>query len=162
MDNLTARHLVNPVHALVVGLGDVVGLVIKDNLTHHHAMLAEHLGEFAGVYARDARHVLALEPVAQTLNSIPMGVLLTVVAHDDGRGINLVALHERRDAVVADGERGYAVVAHQGVSEGHHLTSIRGVGETLGIAHHGRVEHHFASHRLLIAERTAVEACSVA
>ena len=125
-------------------------------------MLAEHLGQLAGVDAGDARHMLALEPFAQTLHGIPMVVLLAVVTHDDGRGIDAIALHERGYAVGADGERGHAIVAHQGIREGHHLPGIGGIGETLGIAHHGRVEHHFARHRLFIAERTAVEACSVA
>ena len=76
-----ARHVV---HAFVLRRGHVVGLIVEEDFSHHHPMLAQHLGEFAGVYSRDAGHFLAFQPVAQTLGGVPVAVLFAVVAHDDG------------------------------------------------------------------------------
>ena len=78
-DDFLATHLVHEVHTLVVGLGHIVGFIIKENLAHHHTMLAEHLGQFTRVDASDAGHFLALEPVCQTLHGVPVAIILAVV-----------------------------------------------------------------------------------
>ena len=72
-----------------------------------------------------------------------------------------LALHEVSQFVVFKGERRHAVVANERIGEHHELASIGGVGQRLGIAGHGGVEHHFACHRPFVAERFAVELCAV-
>ena len=121
---LLAAHLVHEVHALVVGLRDVIRLVVKKYLSHHHAVLAQHLGELAGVDARDSGHVLALQPVGKALGGIPVTVLLAVVGHYYCRRIDLVALHEGGDAVAPERERGDAVVSDQWIGESHQLAGV--------------------------------------
>lgn len=67
--------------------------------------------------ARDAGHMLALEPVGQALHAVPVVVALTVVGTDHGSDIDLVALHEGGQAIGLDGERRHAVVANERESE---------------------------------------------
>ena len=83
--------------------------------------------------------------------------MLAIVGHDDGRGMNLLALHEVGKAVGAEREGRYTIVAHEGIGEYHELSGIRGVGETLRIAHHSRIEHYFSGYRMLIAKGFSVE-----
>ena len=160
-DNLLGRDLIDEVDALIGGLGDVVGLIVEDDLTHHHTVLAQHLGQLAGVDARDAGHMLALEPVGQTLVAVPVVVLFAIVGADHGGNVNLVALHECGQAIGLNGKRRYAVVADKGEGECEDLTGIGGVGERLGVAHHGGVEHHLAGYRLIVSEAAAAEARAV-
>ncbi len=156
-DNLLARHFVHEIDTLVLRHGDVVRCVVEEYLPHHHALLAQALGEFAGVDARDARHVLALEPVGKALHGIPVGEIGAVVADDDGGGMDFLALHIVRQAVLTDGERRDTVVAHQREGQHHQLPRVGGVGQALGVAHHRRIENHLARHGLLVAEGCSVK-----
>ena len=99
-------------------------------------MLAQHLRQFARVNARDARHLLALEPLAEALDGIPMGMLLAIIGH--------------------------AIVAHQRKSHREKLTRIGRVGKALRVAHHGSVEHYLAGHGLLVAEALTMKLSTVA
>ena len=60
--DVLATDTINPVDSLIFSCGDIVGLVVKYYLTHHHAMLTQHLGELTGVNTRNSRHMLAFEP----------------------------------------------------------------------------------------------------
>ena len=112
-DNLLAAHLVNEVHSLVVSLWDVVWLIVEDDLTHHHTMLTKHLSQLTGIDTCDSWHFLTLQPIGKTLHSIPVAILLAVVAHDDGRSVDLVALHEGRQTICLEGEWRHTVVAYE-------------------------------------------------
>ena len=160
-DDLLAAHLSHEVHPLVLSLGNIVRLVVEENLSHHHTMLAQHLGQFAGIDARDGRHLLALEPVGQCLHAVPVAILLAVVAHDECAGIDTVALHVRGQAVLLEGDGRHAIVAHQREGECQQLPCIRGIREALGIAHHGGVEDYLAGGGALISKGGAVKLCSV-
>ena len=118
-DNLLAAHLVNEVYSLVVGLGDIVGLIVKDYLAHHYAMLAQHLGKLARINTCNTGHVLALEPVSQALYSIPVRILLAIVGHDDGRGIDAVALHKGGNTIGLDCKRRHSIISDQRKCQRH-------------------------------------------
>ena len=124
-------------------------------------MLTEHLCQLAGVDARHARHLFALEPVSQTLTGVPMGIGLTIVTHDNGQGIYPVALHESGNAIALYGKGRHAIVAYQRIGQRHQLSGIARICQALGIAHHGRVEYHLSNHGLLIAEALSLEFRSV-
>ena len=121
-------------------------------------MLAQGLGQCPRVDAGDAGYVLALEPVAQALYGVPMAVVLAVVAHDDGLGMNLLAFHEAGQPVLSEGEGRHTIVAHQWIGQCHQLSRIAWVGQALGVSRHRRVEDHLARHGLLIAERLPMQA----
>lgn len=46
-DDALGGDLVDEVDTLIGGLRHIVGLVVEDDLAHHHAMFAEHLGHHA-------------------------------------------------------------------------------------------------------------------
>ena len=161
-DNLLAAHLVNEVYTLVVSLRYVVRLIIKENLTHHHAMLTKHLSQLTGIDACDSWHFLTLQPVGKTLHCIPVAVLLAVIIHDDGRSINLVTLHEGWQTVLLESKWWHTIVAHERECKCHQLTGVRRVGQTLWISHHGCVEHNLARYRSVISKRFAMELGSIA
>ena len=75
--------------------------------------------------------------------------------------MDAVALHEQRQAIVAQTSVRYAVVAYQGIGGDQYLSCITGIGETLRIARHSGVEHHLASRIGLIAERPAAELTAI-
>ena len=156
-----ARYLGHVVHAGILGFGHVVGLVVEEDFAHHHAVLTQHLGKFAGVDAGDAGHFFAFEPVGQTFHGVPVAVFLAVVAHDDGGGIDAVALHKGGEAVGLHAEGGHAVVAYEGIGQRHELSRIRGVGKAFGITRHCRVENDFAGHGSFIAKALAVKLGSI-
>ena len=161
-DNLLAAHLVNEVNTLIVSFRYVVRLIIKENLTHHHTMLTEHLSQLTGIDACDSWHLFALQPVGKTLHCIPVAVLLAVIIHDDGRSINLVTLHEGWQTVLLESKWWHTIVAHERECKCHQLTGVRRVGQTLWISHHGCVEHNLARYRSIISKRFAMELGSIA
>ena len=161
-DNLLAAHLVYKVNSLVVSLRDVVGLIVENDFTHHHTMLTKHLSQLTCVDTRNAGHLLTLQPVGKAFHCIPVAVLLAVIAHYDGRSINLVTLHEGWQTVFLESEWWHTIVAYKWVSKCHQLTGIRRVGQALGIAHHGCVEHNLACYGGIISERFAMELGSIA
>ena len=161
MHHLLARYLLHEVHALVGGFGDIVGLVVEDEFAHHHAVLAQHLGQFARIHSRDGRNLFALQPLAEALLCMPMAVSLAIVAHDECGDVDALALEELPHTILARREGRHAVVAHEGVGHHQHLASIRGVGQTFGVAHHGCVKHYFSSHGAFVAEGFSMEFCSI-
>ena len=156
-DDFLARNFFHIVHPFVFRRRHIVGLVVEDDFAHHHAVFAQQFGEFSRVDARDARHVLALEPVGEAFAGIPVAVFRAVIAYDNGRGVYAVALHKVGKAVGIVGKGRYAVVAHKGIGERHQLPGIRRVGEAFGVAAHGGVEHDFACHGTFISERLSVK-----
>ena len=160
-DDLLAAHLVNEINSSILGCRYVLRLVVEENLTHHYAVLAQHLSKLACVDAGDAGHVLTFEPLCKTLYGIPVAVLLAVVSHDDSRSVDFVTLHECRQTVLFYCERRYTIVANQRIGQCHKLSSVRRVGERLWVAHHSSVENYLASHRCFITERLSVELGSV-
>ena len=161
-DNLLAAHLVNEVYTLIVSLRNVVRLIIKENLTHHHTMLTKHLSQLTGIDACDSWHLFALQPVGKTLHCIPVAVLLAVIIHNDGRSINLVTLHEGWQTILLKSKWWHTIVAHERECKCHQLTGVRRVGQTLWISHHGCVEHNLARYRSVISKRFAMELGSIA
>ena len=145
------------VHSFILCRRNAVGLIVKDNLAHHHAVLTQHLGQFAGVDAGDAVDFFALEPIGETFHCIPVAVLLTVVTDDDGGGIDFVTLHEVSQTFGGHAEGGHPVVSDQGIGQSHQLPGVGWVGETFRIAGHGGVEHHLSCHRGFITKRLAGE-----
>ena len=166
-DDIAATDTLHPVDGTVVFLCRL--LLWHSNIlnafelqpTHHHTMLTQHLRQGTGVDAGHTGYVLTLQPVAQRLACIPVVVLLAIVTHDDGRGINLVTLHESGEPVGLNTERRHTIVAHQRIGKHQHLAGIAGVGERLGITHHGSIEHHLTCYGLLIPEALSLESCSV-
>ena len=153
------RHEVN---ALVLRLGHVLRFVIEKDFSHHHAVFAEHFGEFTRVNARDAGHFFALQPFGQTFFRIPMRIVRTVIADDDRPRVDAVAFHESGHPIFFKREGRHTIIAHQRVSEHHKLSGIGRIGEALRIARHGRVEYDLTGHRSFIAEALSVKASTVA
>ena len=91
----------------------------------------------------------------------PVRISLTVVTHNNGRGINPVTFHKSGNTVLFHSKGRHAIVAHQRVSQRHQLSGITGIRQTLWISHHGGVEHHFTSNRFLIPEALSSEFGSV-
>ena len=89
-------HKVDP---RVIGFGYLIGHVIKEYLTHHHSMLSQYLGQLACVDACDTRNVFSLEPFGQSLYAVPVTVLSTVIAYNDGASMDFVTLHELRKSI---------------------------------------------------------------
>ena len=112
LDNILATYKVNKINALIVGLGDIIWLVVKEDFTHHHTGFAQHFGQFASVDACDAWHMFTLQPLGQALFSIPVRVLLAIVGNNDGRSIDSVTLHECGQTIGFKTEWGYAIVAY--------------------------------------------------
>ena len=125
-------------------------------------MFAEHFGKLTRVDARHSRHLFALEPVAEALLSIPVGILFAVVGDDYRRGIDSVTLHEPRYAILLYGELRHAIIAYKWIGKCHQLTGVRRVGEALRISHHCRIEHYFSGYRSIIAKTLTMETCSIA
>ena len=96
--HLLGRYDGHLVHQVRVFKFDVLATV-KDNLALHRTLLSQHFSEFSGVDALDANHLLLLEPVGQRLGSIPVAVLLGVVAHHKGAHMNLLRLIETRKPI---------------------------------------------------------------
>ena len=90
-----------------------------------------------------------------------MGIGLAIIAHDNGRSVNPVALHKGGDTISLHLEGRHTIVTHQRVGQRHQLSGIAGVCQTLRIAHHGRVEHNLARHGFLISEALSLKCCSV-
>ena len=82
-------------------------------------MLAQHFGQLTGVDARDAGNSLALQPVSQTLHSVPMAVLIAVIAHNDSFRMDFLTLHEGWQSIGFKGKRRHTVVTDQGISQRH-------------------------------------------
>mgnify|MGYP005944803755 CR=1 FL=1 len=160
-DNFPATHLIHVVYTRISGLGHIIGIVVKDNLSHHHPVLAQHFRQLAGIDARNARHLFAFQPVAEAFHGIPMTVVTGIIAYDKGFGMDAFALHKYRQPVGGEGKRRHTVIAHQRIGERHQLSGIRRVGQAFGITRHGCVEDHLSRYRFFKAERLAVEAAPV-
>ena len=124
-------------------------------------MFTQHFGKFARVDARNAWHLFAFQPVPQTFHSIPMTVLLAIIAHDYSRSINAVTLHVSGQFIITDCERWHTIIAHKRICKSHELSCIRRVCQTFGITHHGCVENHFACYRSFITKRLTMKFGSV-
>ena len=142
-------------------MGHIIGIVVKDNLSHHHPVLAQHFRQLAGIDARNARHLFAFQPVAEAFHGIPMTVVTGIIAYDKGFGVDAFALHKYRQPVGGEGKRRHTVIARQGICKRHQLSGIRRVGQAFGIARHGSIEHHLSRYRLFITKRLAAEAAPV-
>ena len=124
-------------------------------------MFPQYLGQLACINACDARHLLSLEPVSQSLHSVPVAELTAVITHDNGTHVYLLALHESGKSILFECEGWHSIVANQREGECHQLSGIGGVGQTLGITHHSGIEHHLSCHRFLVTERSAMKLRSV-
>ena len=160
-NNVFARNLLHPVYVLVCRERVAAHRAFELQAAHHHAVLTQHLRQLAGINAGNSWHLLTLQPVAQTLAGIPVAIRFAIVADNDCRGINPVALHKRGQSVVLHRKRRHSVVSHQRIGQHHQLTGIARVGQTFRIAHHGGVEHHLTSHWGIIAEALALEFRSI-
>ena len=69
----------------------------------------------------------------------------------------MVALHKRGQPISSEGEGRNTIVTNQREGECYQLTSVGGVGKTLGVAHHGGVEHHFACNRRIVTKRLTMK-----
>ena len=136
-------------------------LIIKDNLSHHHTMFAEHFRQLAGVNTCDAGNVFTFQPVTETFHCVPVAVFIRIVAYDNRFRMDFPALHESSEPVRSDCKRGNSVVTYQRIGKSHQLSGIRRVGKALGISGHGSIENYFARHRLFVAKRLAGEPAPV-
>ena len=80
---------------------------------------------------------------------------LAIVGHNQCLGMNTLAFHKQRQPVFAHTRIWHTVVAYQRKGGHEYLSRITGVGQTLGITRHGRVENHLANGIGLIAKRVA-------
>ena len=72
-----------------------------------------------------------------------MGELFTVVSHNERLRVYPLALHKQRQTITAYGCIRHAIVANQRICRYQYLSRIAGVSQTLRIARHRSVEHHF-------------------
>ena len=156
-DHFLATHFLYPVHASIVEACVLwfVSESINHHTSHHHAVLSQYLGQPSRIDACDGRNLLAFQPIGERLLCIPMGIPLAIISHNQCLGMNALALHKQWQAIVAHTRIWHTVVAYQRKGRHEYLSRITGVGQTLGVARHGRVEHHLASGIALIAERVA-------
>ena len=160
-DNLLAANFIHIIHIGIRGLRHFIRFIIKGDTSHHHPMLAKHLCQFAGIDARDARNLFAFQPVTETFHRIPMAIIFTIIAYNNGFGMDMLALHKSGKPIRFESKRRHTVIAHQRIGERHQLSGIRRVGQAFGITRHGCVEDHLSRYRFFKAERLAVEAAPV-
>jgi opacity protein-like surface antigen len=128
----------------------------------HAPGVADFLGEHAGVDPADPRHALSLQPRAERLHGVPVGVVVGVVLDDERLGVDLVALERVGQALgvealgVGGRKARHAVVANHGGSAREELARVRRVGQGLGVPDHAGLEDAFARHGLVRAERLAL------
>ena len=165
--NLLAAYFLHPVHRTII-LSVITPLAFRRGgggeayLSHHDAMLTEHLGEATGINACDGGNLFSLEPRCQRLLSIPMTKLFTIVSHDECLGMDAVALHEQGKTIVTNTCIWHAVVANQWKCRYQYLPRIAGVCQTLWITRHGGVKDHLSDGLRLEAKRMAIEYCAIA
>ena len=151
-DYFFARNLIHEVDTFIGSFRQIVRFVIKNNLPHHYTMFAQTFREGTSVYSRDAGNMLSFQPFSKTLMSVPMAVSFAIIAHNNGRCINTVRLHEGCQAIGFHRKSRYTIIADKRIRKSHQLASIRRIGKTLGIAHHGCIKHHLTRYRLFVAK----------
>ncbi len=70
-DHLPAAHLRHQVLLFGIVVFHLI-IPVVDDLAQHGALLAQHLGEHAGVDAADAGDTLLAEPLPQALHTVPV------------------------------------------------------------------------------------------
>ena len=129
-------------------------------LAEHRSLVAQMLRERTGVYAIDPGNLFLAEPLGQRAVGLPVGVLPRIVLGHDGTAMDARAFIVLADIVFL-APWGHSVVSENGIGGDKDLTLVRRVGEALGIAGHGGVEHHFARCRAFIAKGKAFETRAV-
>ena len=86
------------------------------DLSHHHAMFAQFLGQGTCIDPINSGNTFFFQPASQTLYSIPMTILMTVIAYDDGIGMYLFTLHESGNSIRPKRTGGYTVISYQRIS----------------------------------------------
>ena len=86
--------------------------MFNDDLPSHHTVLTQQLGKSSGIYARDGRNALTLQPAAEGLFSVPMAVLLAIVGNDEALGVNTVTLHKQGQPICTNTRAWHAIVTY--------------------------------------------------
>ena len=124
-------------------------------------MLSQYLGQPSRIDACDGRNLLAFQPIGERLVGIPVGIPFTIVGYDQCLGMNAFTFHKQRQAIIAYTRIWHTVVAYQRKGRHKYLPCVTGVGQTLGVTRHGRVEHYLASGIALIAKRVTRKLTSI-
>ena len=82
-NHLFTAHLFYEVHAFIVSRRDIICIIIKDDLSHHHTMLSKDLRKLSGINTCDARNLFPFQPISQAFASVPMAILFTVIRYND-------------------------------------------------------------------------------
>ncbi len=147
---------------LLVGVGELDGVIDKLEFAEHSALLTDFLGESTGVDAFNSRHVLLTEPLAEALLSVPVAIVVGVVGDYDAGDVNLVGLEKLRETRLGvEIIMRHAIVANEWIGEDQDLASVGRIGEALWVARHCGVEDHLASTGVVAAERDTLEGGAV-
>lgn len=112
-----------------------------------------------GVDARDGRHTLTGTPLAKTLDSSPVAVLLRDIRDDNTSGLNIGRLEVLEQPIGVLFGRGNAIVANQGLGEDQDLATVGRIRERFGVPNQGGGEDsftrdvHFGSEGLAMEDR---------
>ena len=86
------------------------------DLSHHHAMFAQFLGQGTCIDPINSGNTFFFQPATQTPDSIPMTILMTVIAYNDGVGMYLFTLHESGNSIRPECTGRYTVISYQRIS----------------------------------------------
>lgn len=144
-----------------VGVVKVDGFAFGSDGSRGGALVAQFLGEGAGVDAGNQGNALGFEPVSERGLCLPVAEVFGVFAHDHAFEVDGVAFKVFLKAAFVLFPPGHAVIAHQWKGEDEDLIFVGGVGETFGVAHHAGIENHFAGGAHVRAKRPSRQACAV-
>lgn len=111
-----------------------VVLVANGDSSQRGTLLSEEGDNLAGIDTRDSRDALASAPIAQTLDSGPVAVLLSNISNHHSGTLNVGRLEVFQEVVLIPHVGGNTIVANQGLSEDDDLAAVGGVGHRFGVA----------------------------
>ena len=123
-NHFLTRYFIYIIDTCIHCFGHIAGFIIKYNFPHHYPMFAKNFGQFTGIDACNARHLLTLQPVGQTFFRIPVTEFFTVITYNNRFGMDTFTLHKSGQAVGFDSKGRHPVITDQRVSQGHQLPRI--------------------------------------
>ncbi|VTR69587.1 putative thioesterase [Desulfosarcina cetonica] len=144
-----AHHTGNLIGAPLEGFGIEI---FRGNDRPHGAAVADMARQGPRVQPLDTQDTLPLEVVGQGLGGPEIAVKRLIFLDQERRHLDPGGLH----IIGID-----AVVAHQWIGHGHHLTTIGRIGEDLLVAGHTGVENHLAAGFPRTGERPAGKGATI-
>lgn len=153
---------VNPFDSLEVGLpvardserrsADSQVFLLEKHATKHATLLADALGEGAGIDTVHGRDALLLEPCSKGRGGEEVREVFTSIRSGNETGnVNLVGLKvggEILEKIIDGFPRGDAIVSNKREGNDENLTAVRRIGHGLRVADHAGLEDKLAGNAL--------------